>query len=75
MLFPHIPQTGLLFRVGLALTETGGGGEKLKVGQMIRWPYNRKVFLTLKWNYGVPLLTKISSLRDKYLFFLKVYEG
>lgn len=45
---PHIPQTGLLFRVGLALTETPGGGEKLKVGQMMRWPYNGKVFLTLK---------------------------
>lgn len=44
MLFPHIPQTGLLFRVGLALTETGGGGEKLKVGQMIQWPYKEKYF-------------------------------
>lgn len=43
-LFLHIPQTGLLFWVGLTLTKTGGGGEKLKVGQMIRWPYKVKYF-------------------------------
>lgn len=59
MFSPHIPQTGLLFRVGLALTETGGGGwEKLKVGQMIQWPYKGKVFLLLNEMVVFPYFPK-----------------